>query len=99
VWNKDAAGVLEATRTVEAALPFALLGFDCDNGCEFLNHHLLACPLAPLSQRRQRARRTEELDVAAATAGLRPAGAGRTGRAERLDDRKPRKRLAGQVRH
>jgi len=42
VWNKGAAGVLAATRTVEAELPFALLGFDCDNGSEFLNHHLLA---------------------------------------------------------
>ncbi len=41
VWNKGAAGVLEATRTVEAELPFALRGFDCDNGSEFLNHHLL----------------------------------------------------------
>jgi hypothetical protein len=40
VWNKGAAGVLAATRPVEAALPFALLGFDCDNGGEFLNHHL-----------------------------------------------------------
>ncbi len=42
VWNKGAAGVLAATGTVEAALPFALLGLDCDNGGEFLNHHLLA---------------------------------------------------------
>lgn len=42
VWNKGASGVLAATRAVEAALPFALLGFDCDNGSEFLNHHLLA---------------------------------------------------------
>ena len=41
VRNKGAAGVLTATRTVERALPFALLGFDCDNGSEFLNHHLL----------------------------------------------------------
>ena len=41
VWNKGAAGVLLATRAVETALPFALLGFDCDNGSEFLNHHLL----------------------------------------------------------
>jgi len=41
VWNKGAAGVLAATRTVETALPFVLLGFDCDNGSEFLNHHLL----------------------------------------------------------
>jgi hypothetical protein len=42
VWNKGAAGVLAATREVEQALPFALLGFDCDNGGEFLNHHLWA---------------------------------------------------------
>jgi hypothetical protein len=40
VWNKGAAGVVEATRDVEKSLPFALLGFDCDNGSEFLNYHL-----------------------------------------------------------
>jgi len=40
VWNKGAAGVLAATGEVEARLPFALLGFDSDNGGEFLNHHL-----------------------------------------------------------
>jgi hypothetical protein len=40
VWNKGAAGVLAATQEVEGMLPFALLGFDCDNGSEFLNHHL-----------------------------------------------------------
>jgi hypothetical protein len=40
VWNKGAAGVLTATRQVEERLPFALLGFDSDNGGEFLNHHL-----------------------------------------------------------
>jgi hypothetical protein len=42
VWNKGAAGVLAATQEVEQALPFGLLGFDCDNGSEFLNHHLWA---------------------------------------------------------
>lgn len=41
VWNKGAAGVVEATRDVESKLPFALLGFDCDNGAEFLNWHLM----------------------------------------------------------
>ena len=41
VWNKGAHGVLAATRHVEERLPFALLGFDCDHGSEFLNHHLL----------------------------------------------------------
>ena len=40
VWNKGATGVLAATQDVEEALPFGLLGFDCDNGSEFLNHHL-----------------------------------------------------------
>jgi hypothetical protein len=40
VWNKGANGVLAATRAVEERLPFALLGFDSDNGGEFLNHHL-----------------------------------------------------------
>ena len=40
VWNKGAAGVVTRTREVEAALPFALLGFDSDNGGEFLNYHL-----------------------------------------------------------
>lgn len=41
VWNKGAHGIVEATREVEAALPFELLGFDTDNGSEFLNWHLL----------------------------------------------------------
>ena len=40
VWNKGAAGVLAATREMEERLPFKLLGFDSDNGGEFLNHHL-----------------------------------------------------------
>jgi hypothetical protein len=40
VWNKGATGVLAATQDVEVGLPFDLLGFDCDNGGEFLNQHL-----------------------------------------------------------
>src|SRR5256885_1061204 len=40
VWNKGATGVLAATREMEERLPFGLLGFDSDNGGEFLNHHL-----------------------------------------------------------
>jgi len=40
VWNKGAEGVLNQTRDVERKLPFKILGFDCDNGSEFLNHHL-----------------------------------------------------------
>lgn len=41
IWNKGQAGVVEATRDVESLLPFNLEGFDCDNGSEFLNWHLL----------------------------------------------------------
>lgn len=40
VWNKGAAGVVAAVQSVEAQLPFELLGFDSDNGSEFLNYHL-----------------------------------------------------------
>jgi hypothetical protein len=41
VWGKGERGVLEQITDVEASLPFLLLGFDCDNGSEFLNYHLL----------------------------------------------------------
>ena len=40
VWNKGAQGVLEQVKDLEAGLPFELLGFDVDNGSEFLCHHL-----------------------------------------------------------
>jgi hypothetical protein len=39
-WNKGATAVLARVREIEAALPFAIRGFDVDNGAEFLNHHL-----------------------------------------------------------
>ncbi len=41
VWGKGAHGVLESIRSVEATLPFPILSFNCDNGKEFLNHHLI----------------------------------------------------------
>lgn len=41
VWGKGETGVLEQIKDIEKSLPFPLLGFDCDNGGEFLNHHLL----------------------------------------------------------
>lgn len=41
VWGKGEAGVLDQIKDVEANLPFAMLGFDSDNGSEFLNYHLL----------------------------------------------------------
>lgn len=40
-WNKGAQGVLNQIKDIEARLPFALQGFDCDNGSEFLNYHLV----------------------------------------------------------
>jgi hypothetical protein len=40
VWGKGERGVLTAIQSIEEALPFPLLGFDCDNGSEFLNWHL-----------------------------------------------------------
>jgi hypothetical protein len=41
VWNKAADGVLAQIRDIERGLPFELLGFDCDNGSEFINHNLV----------------------------------------------------------
>jgi len=41
VWGKGESGVLEQIKHIEKTLPFPLLGFDSDNGSEFLNHHLL----------------------------------------------------------
>lgn len=41
VWGRGETGVLEQIRDIERALPFPLLGFDSDNGSEFLNYHLL----------------------------------------------------------
>ena len=40
LWNKGQHGVRERVAQVEAALPFAILGFDSDNGGEFLNWHM-----------------------------------------------------------
>jgi hypothetical protein len=40
VWGKGETGVLEQIKHIEKTLPFPILGFDCDNGGEFLNYHL-----------------------------------------------------------
>ena len=40
-WNNGAIGVIGVIKKIENGLPFELKGFDCDNGSEFLNHHLL----------------------------------------------------------
>lgn len=41
VWNKGANGVLVQTRDVEQSLPFPIVGFDFDNGSEWLNWTLI----------------------------------------------------------
>jgi hypothetical protein len=40
-WNKGADGVMTQIKAIQVALPFAIKGFDCDNGSEFLSWHLL----------------------------------------------------------
>lgn len=40
-WNKGAEGVVSQIKNIEKMLPFLIFGFDCDNGSEFLNWHLL----------------------------------------------------------
>src|SRR6185436_8565881 len=40
VWAKKDQDVVEQMHSIEKALPFDLLGFDSDNGSEFLNHQL-----------------------------------------------------------
>ncbi len=40
IWGKGKAGVFEAIKSIRKALPFKILGFDCDNGGELLNYML-----------------------------------------------------------
>jgi hypothetical protein len=40
VWGKGERSVLGQIKDVEGSLPFSILGFDSDNGSEFLNWHL-----------------------------------------------------------
>ena len=41
VWGKGSQGVLREIEDIERNIVFPILGFDCDNGSEFLNHHLV----------------------------------------------------------
>jgi len=41
VWGKGETGVCMAIQDMEQSTPFPVLGFDCDNGSEFLNWHLV----------------------------------------------------------
>ncbi len=40
VWGKNYQDVIGQIKNIEQTLPFPILGFDADNGGEFLNHHL-----------------------------------------------------------
>lgn len=40
-WGKGEAQVLAQIKDIENSFPFPILGFDCDNGSEFLNWHLV----------------------------------------------------------
>jgi hypothetical protein len=42
VWGRGSQGVLKRIEDIEQGLVFPILGFDCDNGAEFLNHHLVS---------------------------------------------------------
>lgn len=58
VWGKGSQGVLRQIRNIEERIAFPILGFDCDNGSEFLNHHLVRYftdrPKAPVQFTRSR---------------------------------------------
>jgi hypothetical protein len=41
IWGKGEKSSFEAIRDIEENLPFKIRGFDCDNGSEFLNWHLM----------------------------------------------------------
>lgn len=41
VWGKGYQPVINQIQDIERSLPFPILGFDSDNGGEFLNYHLL----------------------------------------------------------
>lgn len=40
IWGKGETATLEQIKNIESTLPFPILGFDSDNGGEFLNYHL-----------------------------------------------------------
>jgi len=58
VWGRGSLGVLREIRDIEQMIAFPVLGFDCDNGSEFLNHHLVSYftdrPKAPVQFTRSR---------------------------------------------
>lgn len=41
IWTKTIERVVGAIQDIESTMPFPIQGFDCDNGSEFLNDHLI----------------------------------------------------------
>ena len=41
IWGRGSLGVLREIKDIEQMIVFPILGFDCDNGAEFLNYHLV----------------------------------------------------------
>lgn len=58
IWGRGSQGVLREIKDIEQMIVFPILGFDCDNGSEFLNHHLVGYftdrPKAPVLFTRSR---------------------------------------------
>lgn len=54
VWGEGERGVMSAIQSIEESLPFPIRGFDCDNGCEFLNYRHLAKRKQPIHFTRAR---------------------------------------------
>ncbi len=42
LWGKGQTGVFNALNSIKSSLPFEILGFDSDNGSEFINHYLFS---------------------------------------------------------
>ena len=40
-WSRGERSTVASIKSIEQSLPFKILGFDCDNGSEFLNWHLV----------------------------------------------------------
>jgi IS30 family transposase len=56
VRHKAQKWVIAALEDIAKIMPFPLLGIDCDNGSEFINHHLLTwCRQRELTFTRSRA--------------------------------------------
>jgi hypothetical protein len=63
LWGASGSEVCCGLRRIEARLPFEILGFDCDNGSEFLNTTLenhLRHPARPVHWTRSRAYKKDD---------------------------------------